>query len=139
MTKRFNIRVYGLLIQNGQILVNEELIAGKRIIKFPGGGLDWGEGTHDCLKREWLEELQLDINVLDHFYTTDYFQPSAFDDSQIISIYYTIDAQVPENIINQESNERTYWLSISDIGAHTFTLPIDKIVGQLLRDKYLKS
>ena len=100
MDKRFNIRVYGILINDGNILVNEELINGKKIIKFPGGGLVWGEGTKDCLKREWKEELNLDIEVGDHFYTTDFFQPSAFDNSQVISIYYRITANIPDSIIN---------------------------------------
>jgi 8-oxo-dGTP diphosphatase len=87
MEKRFNIRVYGICIQGGKVLINEELIRGQKVIKFPGGGLDWGEGTIACLKREWREELAIDINVTGHFYTTDFFQDSAFDNSQVISIY----------------------------------------------------
>ena len=62
MDKRFNIRVYGIWIQDHKILVNEELIRGKKIIKFPGGGLQWGEGIKDCLQREWKEELNIDID-----------------------------------------------------------------------------
>jgi len=42
--------------------------------KFPGGGLQFGEGTIDCIKREFREELGCEIGVLKHFYTTDYFQ-----------------------------------------------------------------
>lgn len=132
--KRFNIRVYGIWIREGQLLVNEELIRGKHIIKFPGGGLDWGEGTIDCLKREWKEELNLEINVLDHFYTTDYFQHSAFDDSQVISIYYLVSSHQPSGgIVNSEVNERTYWMPLSEVSAYTFTLAIDKKVGAMLK------
>ncbi|MBA3829843.1 MAG: NUDIX domain-containing protein [Taibaiella sp.] len=129
MQKRFNIRVYGIWVHNGQVLVNEEQIKGRRVTKFPGGGLDWGEGTIDCLKREWMEELNLDINVLGHFYTTDFFQPSAFDDSQVISIYYLIAADTAAPIVNNMPAERTYWLPVRDIKDDTFTLPIDIIVG----------
>jgi len=132
MDKRFNIRVYGIWVQGDKILVNEEIIRGKKIIKFPGGGLNWGEGIRDCLIREWKEELNLNIEVLDHFYTTDFFQPSAFDDSQVISIYYFINASVPQTITNNEPNERTYWMDIKEISSETFTLPIDKIVGDKL-------
>lgn len=106
--KRFNVRVYGIMIHNGMLLVNEEMIQGRSIIKFPGGGLDWGEGTRDCLIREWKEELNLDIQVVEHFYTTDFFQASAFDNSQVISIYYTVAMlEIPASIINTEPNERT--------------------------------
>ena len=86
----FNIRVYGILIgENKQVLVSDELIRGDYITKFPGGGLEFGEGTRDCLKREFMEEMNLEIRVGDHIYTTDYFQMSAFNPAhQIISIYY---------------------------------------------------
>ena len=81
--KRFNIRVYGLLIDqpNQQILVSKEIILGQEIIKFPGGGLEFDEGIADCLKREWMEEAGLEIEILEHFYTNDFFQKSAWDDS----------------------------------------------------------
>ncbi|RYE20441.1 MAG: NUDIX hydrolase [Sphingobacteriales bacterium] len=130
---RFNVRVYGLLIQEGKLLVNEELIRGKQIIKLPGGGLDLGEGIHNCLVREWKEELGLDIEVLQHFYTTDFYQHSAYDDSQVISIYYRVKAtSLPIILTNHEANERTYWMPLSEVNEDTFTLPIDRVVGKML-------
>ena len=50
----FNLRVYGILInEQNQLLVSDEYIRGMKITKFPGGGLEFGEGTRDCLKREF--------------------------------------------------------------------------------------
>lgn len=132
--KRFNIRVYGIWIHNDKILVNEEQIRSRKVIKFPGGGLDWGEGTIDCLKREWKEELGTDIEILDHFYTTDFFQHSAFDDSQVISIYYLVAGADPKAAItNHVLEERTYWMPLKDVSAEVFTLAIDKHVGAMLK------
>ena len=131
--KRFNVRVYGLLIVNERLLVNEEIIRGNSIIKLPGGGLELGEGTVDCLIREWKEELGIDIEVSEHFYTTDFFQPSAYDDSQVISIYYMVNGTVPDVIVNTEPNERTYWIPLTEVSADTFTLPIDKHVGRMIQ------
>jgi len=138
MEKRFNIRVYGIWLHEGKVLVNEEYFRRHNVtvIKFPGGGLEWGEGTADCLKREWKEELGIDITVAGHFYTTDFFQPSAFDDSQVISIYYLVSATVPETFINHVAGERTYWLDITTVSADTFSLPIDKIVGGMLQAQH---
>ena len=87
---RFNIRVYGILLgENKRVLVSDEFIRGNYYTKFPGGGLEFGEGTRDCLKREFKEEMNLDVTIGDHLYTTDFFQMSAFNpDHQIISIYY---------------------------------------------------
>jgi 8-oxo-dGTP diphosphatase len=133
MNKRFNIRVYGIWIHDSKILVNEEQIRGHTVIKFPGGGLDWGEGTIDCLKREWKEELDIDIEIVQHFYTTDFFQASAFDDSQVISIYYLITATLPDVIVNHVPAERTYWMDLEGVSSDTFTLAIDKKVGEMLQ------
>ncbi len=136
MSKRFNVRVYGIWIDSGQLLVNEEVIRERKVIKLPGGGLDPGEGTIDGLKREWKEELNMDIEVQEHFYTTDFFQPSAYDDSQVISIYYYVSGDERAAIINTEPNERTYWMPLSDVSEDTFTLPIDKVVGGLIRQRH---
>ncbi|NDC42769.1 MAG: NUDIX domain-containing protein [Chitinophagia bacterium] len=136
MEKRFNVRVYGILTDNGKVLVNEEWIKDRVVIKFPGGGLDWGEGTIDCLKREWKEELGLDIEVRRHFYTTDFFQQSAFDDSQVISIYYLVSVHIEREIVNYVPGERTFWMNIADIHNDTFTLPIDQKVAALLLQEY---
>ena len=129
---RFNVRVYGIWIDNGRLLVNEELIRGRRVIKLPGGGLELGEGTIEGLKREWMEELKLEVEVLSHFYTTDFFQQSAFDDSQVISIYYLVSTDAGKAINNTEPNERTYWLPLEELDEETFTLPIDRVVGKML-------
>ncbi len=134
---RFNVRVYGIWIHKGLLLVNEELIRGRNVIKFPGGGLDLGEGTIDGLKREWQEELQIDIEVLEHFYTTDFYQHSAYDDSQVISIYYLVQGGDPAAALtNHEENERTYWMPLNEVSGETFTLPIDKVVGKMLQTLY---
>lgn len=143
----FNVRVYGLLLHHNRVLISDEWIKGALYSKFPGGGLEWGEGTRDCLKREYQEELQLEVTVDDHFYTTDYFQPSAWNPQhQIISIYYLVTpatalppALVTANLENgftlpaaDSSGERFRFVPIDDILPSIITLPIDKVVAQLL-------
>ena len=90
----FSIRVYGILINDKrQVLVSDEYIRGGYYTKFPGGGLEFGEGTRDCLKREFKEEMDLNVEVGEHLYTTDFFQMSAFNPKyQILSIYYSVNA-----------------------------------------------
>ena len=136
MENRFNLRIYGLWIHDGKILINEEFIRGKPYIKFPGGGLDYGEGTIDGLKREFMEELNLPVEIIGHFYTTDFFQQSAYDNSQVISIYYLVSGIIPNVFVNHEPNERSFWYPISDITPDTFTLPIDKIVGMMVKEQF---
>ena len=148
----FNVRVYGILLgKENQVLVSDEYIRGNYYTKFPGGGLEFGEGTRDCLKREFKEEMDLDVMVTDHLYTTDYFQMSAFNpDHQIISIYYFVKALEPiraplrtkpfdfderELKIYEEKKETETFRFIDwpDFTAESVTLPIDKTVATLLR------
>lgn len=105
----FNVRVYGILITPAkQVLVSDENIQGKLYRKFPGGGLEFGEGTIECLKREFLEELNTAIEVVDHFYTTDFFQESAFrKHEQIIAVYYLIKAVNFDSLYRQITTNGT--------------------------------
>ena len=72
--KPFVIRVYGILInKNAEVLLTHEKEEGNVFTKFPGGGLEFGEGLRECLVREFLEETQQRVEVMEHFYTTDFF------------------------------------------------------------------
>lgn len=89
----FNVRVYGILKnEDNQVLITDERAENISFTKFPGGGLEYGEGLIDALKREFLEECNLRIEVKRHIYTTDFFEKSSFNSSQIISIYYEVEA-----------------------------------------------
>lgn len=144
----FNVRVYGILIDEHQnVLVSDELIHGKYITKFPGGGLEFGEGTIDAIKREMIEETNTEVEVLEHFYTTDFFQVSAFNPhAQVISIYYLLKAHSPLNVpIKQkafdfdEAKEGAISfrkISVNAISEEHFTFPIDKKVATLLKESF---
>ena len=144
---RFNIRVYGLLINDfNQVLVSDEIIKGHYITKFPGGGLEFGEGIIDCIKREFREETNNEIEIIKHFYTTDFFQQSAYNPShQIISIYYIVKPGNNFNLITtstpfnfKESIDEAQafrWLPINELTDEQFSLPIDKLVSRLLKDQ----
>jgi 8-oxo-dGTP diphosphatase len=148
MTGQFNIRVYGILINDkNEVLVTDELIKGNEMTKFPGGGLEFGEGTIDCIKREFMEETKMEVEVVEHFYTTDFFQQSAFQKNhQIISIYYLVkslfafDVLIKQKIfdferkLEQEQNFR--WIPMNKISKDDFTFPIDKRVGEMLQKKF---
>src|SRR5690625_3602404 len=138
----FNVRVYGVYNEFGNILVSDEMVKGQYITKFPGGGMEEGEGTRDCLIREWQEELQQSIEVGDHLYTTDFYQKSGFGDgSQIISIYYYVKpierlkvrlASKTFDFDKQENGaQRFRMIPKEKITADSVTLPIDKVVAEM--------
>ena len=148
----FNLRVYGILInEKKQVLVSDEFIRGSYYTKFPGGGLEFGEGTRDCLKREFMEEMKLEVKVTDHIYTTDFFQMSAFTpDQQIISIYYFAEPlavitvplrlkpfdfdQGQMNVYEQTGETETFrFIDWNDFSEESVTLPIDKVVAGVVK------
>lgn len=150
----FNVRVYGILVNDeNQILVADEYIRGAYYTKFPGGGLEFGEGTRDCLKREFKEEMDLEVEVGDHIYTTDFFQMSAFNpEHQIISIYYFARALEPikcpirtslfdfdarqMQVYEQTGETETFrFIDWKDLSPEHVTLPIDRVVVKLLKEK----
>ncbi len=154
MSLTLTVRVYGILMnEKKQVLVSDEYIRGDYYTKFPGGGLEIGEGTRDCLKREFMEEMNLKVSIGDHLYTTDFFQISAFNNAhQILSIYYEAIAlepikvplkskefdfdeqqlQVYEKTRQIESFRLVDWEHFS---SQQLTLPIDKIVADLVKEK----
>jgi ADP-ribose pyrophosphatase YjhB (NUDIX family) len=141
----FNVRVYGLLFdEEKRLLVSDEFIRGEYFTKLPGGGLEFGEGTRECLKREFLEETGLEVTVGEHIYTTDFFQISAFNKKdQIISVYYEVHAPSP---ITLHTSTRPFdfspaqiadpnsccevfrWIPWNELSEDTMHLPIDKAV-----------
>lgn len=139
----FNIRVYGILINDqNEVLLSDERRFGKEFTKFPGGGLQYGEGLKDGLQREFKEELDLDIEVHDLIYLTDFFQVSAFNnEDQIISVYYEVSAENKHLIktslvpfdFNDNEVEAHRWKKLSDLTQDEVTFPIDKIVVELLK------
>jgi len=140
---KFNVRVYGLLInERNELLISDEQEYGIRFTKFPGGGLEYGEGLTDGLKREFMEECNAEIEVVSHFYTTDFFVKSAFNDSQIISVYYLVknvsklNLSIKTKVFDFDGEgdvlQAFRWVKMSDISVDEFTFPTDKHVARLL-------
>jgi ADP-ribose pyrophosphatase YjhB (NUDIX family) len=130
-------------------LVTDEYRNGLMFTKFPGGGLEFGEGIIDCLKREFIEEMNCEIEVGNHFYTTDYFQVSAFNPNhQLISIYYQVNSnKIKETAFNfekfgfekmQEGAQIFRWVDIERLKEDDFMFPVDKIVSNKLKEQYYK-
>ncbi len=138
---KFNLRVYGILINDKQeVLLSSELRFGKSMIKFPGGGLEFGESQKECLTREFQEECGIDVEVGDLFYVNDFMQVSAFSpDQQLFSFYYWVkyDKSYELETFSLDyqhlaEGEKLVWRSLSDLSPDDLTFPIDKIVARLL-------
>jgi 8-oxo-dGTP pyrophosphatase MutT (NUDIX family) len=137
---RHTIRVYGIHIEHGQVLLCEEGFDDKRFTKFPGGGLEYGEGLSDALKREFMEELNAPFRKAELFYINDFFQPSAFDaETQVLSVYYLVHGLEIAHLkpIVEWREGRPYELRffrkpLAQLVAEDLSFPIDRIVAEKL-------
>lgn len=138
MCTSFNIRIYGLLIEQNRLLITKELFVDELIYKFPGGGLEFGEGLHDCLIREFKEELNLDIEVVQHIFTQENFIQSAVNpDDQVLMIYYQVKAKNYEDFKVKTSDiKELIWKDLNELKAEDLTMPTEqKAVQELLKIK----
>lgn len=137
--KPFNVRIYGLLVVENKLLIIREPFAGTIIDKFPGGGLEYGEGTHECLIREFKEELNLEIEVLNHFYTQDYFLQSRFDENeQILMIYYKVSTKnISQLEVFDKDIRELIWINLNQLSTDDLTLETDKLVVKMLNEIHL--
>lgn len=146
--KGFNVRVYGFLIDEERVLVTDEFRLGIFMTKFPGGGLIYGEGLKDCLKREFREELNTEIEIISHYYTTDFFIASELlpVESQVINIYYLVEAKKPypfkttskkfdfPQVVDGAQCFR--WIQVMELSESEFTFPIDKFIVSKLKNDF---
>ncbi|QNL52625.1 NUDIX domain-containing protein [Olivibacter sp. SDN3] len=144
----FNVRVYGLLLnEQNELLISDEQEYGKRFSKFPGGGLEYGEGLREGLRREYFEECMIEVEVLGHVYTTDFYEHSYFNDSQIISIYYQVINKEPFTLnfkarafdfdeTEGEVLQSFRWVPISNMKVSDLTFKTDQIaLAEFLKRK----
>ena len=137
----FNVRVYAIILNgNDEVLISDERRNDVSFTKFPGGGLEFGEGLTDGLQRELREELGLDAEIGELFYVNDFFQKSAFSNQQLLSFYYgafvDTDAVPVSNhdVPMNEEGEKFRWVRLDDLSEGMMTFPIDKKVVTLLKE-----
>jgi ADP-ribose pyrophosphatase YjhB (NUDIX family) len=139
--RRFNIRVYAIIFNGDDVLLADESINDFAFTKFPGGGVELGEGIMDALKRELMEEGEIELKSAEHFYTTDFLQVSAFKpDEQIVSVYYKVNADVnwkskasDQSIPGKKHLLNLYFLPLEKVMVDDLTFPIDQHVLKLLK------
>lgn len=134
---KFNIRVYALIINQGNLLILKEPYVDEILFKFPGGGLEYGESLIECLNRELQEELNLKLASHKHFYTQEDFVISKFrENEQILTIYYLAEIKNIEDLkILEPRIEKVIWQNINKLSSDMLNLPVDKIVVEKLTER----
>ena len=85
---RPRVRVAGILIEDGRILLIEHTKNDKKYWLVPGGGVDWGESASEALIREFKEETSLDIEVEKFLFISETIAPDR--QKHVINLYFKI-------------------------------------------------
>jgi len=85
---RPRVRVAGILIEDGRILLIEHTKNDKKYWLVPGGGIDWGESASEALIREFKEETSLDIEVEKFLFISETIAPDK--QKHVINLYFKI-------------------------------------------------
>jgi 8-oxo-dGTP pyrophosphatase MutT (NUDIX family) len=141
--ERFNVRVYGILVNEGKVLISHERFMGRTFTKFPGGGLELGEGVVECIVREFKEEMNIDIIPSYLFHATESLQISSFyPEDQVVALYYIVLCDDPAAIITSknkediaENEEAFEWVLLTDFKKEMLTFESDREAAGKLFDK----
>ena len=146
--RRFNVRTYAVIFDASgeKVLLSREDLPGGRKVKFPGGGVEFGEGIRDALDREIAEELGTGAQLTDvqPLYTTDFFVRSAFrPEDQILSVYFSArfaDPKSDERFHHRfgtpagcEAGLAFKWRKVQDLNLADLHFPIDRHILPLIR------
>jgi 8-oxo-dGTP diphosphatase len=73
---KLRLRVSGILVRDNEILLVSHKSIGKTDTLWapPGGGMHFGEPVEECLKREFLEETNLEVKVGPLLFVNEYLE-----------------------------------------------------------------
>ena len=118
----------GLIVCDGLLLIAQRK-HGKSLEykwEFPGGKLEEGETLEECLKREMMEEMQLEIVVKDHFIDSSY----DYDFGTIVLHAYWATCKSKDIPVVLE-HEQYKWIEPKDLPQYDFA-PADLPIVQAI-------
>jgi 8-oxo-dGTP diphosphatase len=87
----FSCRIYGVLRENGKVLLTRSAFRGSSFINFPGGGVEVGEAPMAALLREFVEETGLAVRPVRTLYSSEGAHLSTQAPIQIVSAYWLVE------------------------------------------------
>lgn len=86
--KEPRVRIAGILVENGKVLMIEQEKKGNRYWLLPGGGLDFGESFEECIKREFMEEAGIEVESEKLMFISESIAPD--NSRHIVNLYFKV-------------------------------------------------
>ena len=87
----FTCRIYGVLVEDGKVLLTRSRFIDKEFVNFPGGGMELGEAPVTALKREFVEETGLVVEPVRVLHASEGLHLSTQIPMQIVSMYWLVE------------------------------------------------
>ena len=125
-----------LLFKEGRLLLVKS--HGKPYFITPGGKYEEGENAEDCLKRELMEELQVEISLIKH-YKDYYFKKAAHSDNPLTIGLYIIEIQGEPKVSREV--ETMEWISKEDFQNKKFNVApsFDTFLPDFIKTGYCRN
>ncbi len=102
---RFRVAIYGVLIENGKVLLTDTTVPSGIITNFPGGGLELGEAPLEAVAREFREETDIEVAVDELLFCSQRFQQNPeYPDEQLMHIYYRV-RRLSGEVVDRGNND----------------------------------
>ena len=122
---RFRVAIYGVLIENGKVLLTDTTVPSGIITNFPGGGLELGEAPLEAVAREFKEETNIEVAVGDLLFCSQRFQQNPeYPDEQLMHIYYRV-RRVSGEVVDRGNND--------DVVSVRWTAPAELLARRILQ------
>ena len=112
----FTIRVTGILIENGKILLVKQKVNDKRSWSLPGGKLERGETLEQGIIREMKEETGLDVEISKLLYICDV----SATDNTLLHITFLLNRKngelsLPSNVFETNPINDVKYISVNEL------------------------
>lgn len=128
------IKVVAAIIKRDNEIMIAQRIKGefKGMWEFPGGKIETGETAEQALKREIMEEMEVEINVNEYLLTAEYDYPT-FHLSMDCFICTLLN-----NDIHLNDHTDYKWISIDEDIKNINWIPADVQIFEAIQNKYSK-
>jgi ADP-ribose pyrophosphatase YjhB (NUDIX family) len=126
---KFRPSVYGLLIQDGRLLMKRHPAIAQ--FDFPGGGIEIAETIPEALIREFKEEVSLTVKPTRLFGVADSFFTDEGQDAHGILIFYLVELVSGQLKTNGEDSAEAKYFELATIKPEQVILSCRPIITRL--------
>ena len=116
---KFRVAIYGVMVENGRVLLTDTRVPSGIITNFRGGGLELGESPISALEREFVEETSIHVKVGNLLYCSRLFQQNPeYPHEQLMHIYYQV-TRISEQVNlagNGDDIDQASWVARGELG-----------------------